>query len=194
MNSMSGNRWGAQGPPPEAYSRVTNPQRFAILHDVAAALLDRLASEFDVERRTGCGLDAELEGGSALARPSVVLVPRDHGAATIGVTFSAFPGLRVRFGQSCTAVFPACGCDACDETADSEIERLKSLFDDVTAGRFREAIWVPEAGAAWNEWELWSHDWWSRQQSHLDRDHARRLLTEIGGSPREWKAWPSRPR
>jgi len=42
-----------QGPPPAAYSRVTNPGRFAPLHDGALALLARLTAEFEVERRRG---------------------------------------------------------------------------------------------------------------------------------------------
>src|SRR5438445_13737791 len=30
---MNGHRWGAEGPPLEAYSRVTNPKGFVSLHD-----------------------------------------------------------------------------------------------------------------------------------------------------------------
>src|SRR6202171_2510794 len=146
---MNGDRLGAEGRPLEAYSRVTNPERFASLHVVAGELLDRLQLEFDVVRTEGHGLDPELEEGCKLARPSVTLVPRDVGAAPIVVAFSAFPGLRVRFGRWWTTAFPTCGCDACDETAESETERLKSLVDNLTAGRFREAIRLPANGAAW---------------------------------------------
>ena len=38
---------------PKAYSRVTNPERFEVLHEVAVRLLERLALEFDVERTEG---------------------------------------------------------------------------------------------------------------------------------------------
>ena len=103
---MNGDPWGAEGPPLEAYSRVTNPERFASLHDVAAELLDRLEIEFDAERAEGYGLDPELEEGYKLARPSVTLVPRDVGAAPIVVAFSAFPGVLVHFGRWCTGCFP----------------------------------------------------------------------------------------
>ena len=92
MNEMNGHRWGAEGPPPEAYSRVTNPKRFAPLHTAAEELLDRLEHEFDTERTRGYGLDPELEEGFKLVRPSVSLVPRDTGAAPIVVAFSALPG------------------------------------------------------------------------------------------------------
>jgi hypothetical protein len=137
---MNGHRWGAEGPPPEAYSRVTNPKRFAPPHAASEGLLDRLEREFDTERTRGYGLDPELEEGFKLARPSVSLVPRDTGAAPIVVAFSAFPGLRVRFGRWHMVAFPTCGCDACDETAESEIKRLSSLIDNVTAGRYRESL------------------------------------------------------
>ena len=61
---MRGNRWGIEGPPEEAYSRVTNPERFQPLHDAALELLDRLEREFAVERLEGSGGDDELGGRS----------------------------------------------------------------------------------------------------------------------------------
>ena len=67
---MGADRWGAAGPPLEAYSRVTNPERFASLHDSAAALLHRLEREFETERREEYGLDPELERDCNLSRPS----------------------------------------------------------------------------------------------------------------------------
>jgi hypothetical protein len=111
---MNGHRWGAEGPPREAYSRVTNPERFAPLHDVAAELLDRLELEFDAERTEGYGLDPELEEGCKLARPSVTLVPagrrcRAHRRCFLGLprgprTLRALvhgrcPDLRMRCGR-----------------------------------------------------------------------------------------------
>ena len=173
---MNGDRWGAEGPPLEAYSRVTNPERFASLHDVAAELLDRLELEFDAERAEGYGLDPELEEGYKLAHPSVTLVPRDVGAAPIVVAFSAFPGVLVRFGRWCTAAFPTCGCDAGHEAAESETERLKSQIDNLTAGRFREAIRIPAEGAAWKESEFWSGGGRCAQKSQLDPARARQLV------------------
>jgi hypothetical protein len=79
--TMSAGRWGAAGPPLEAYSRVTNPERFASLHDSAARFLHRLEREFETERREAYGLDPELEHDCNLSRPSVALLPCDVGAA-----------------------------------------------------------------------------------------------------------------
>jgi hypothetical protein len=188
---MSGNRWGAAGPPLEAYSRVTDPERFGSLHRVAAELLDRLEREFVAERAEGYGLDPELEQGIKPARPSVNLVPRDAGAAPIVIAFSDFPGIVVRFGRWCTAAFPTCGCDACDETAESEIERLKSMIDNLTAGRFREAIRFSPEGTPWQEWEFGS-DRGRCAKSRLEPDRARQLVAAGERSLYEWGPWPKR--
>jgi hypothetical protein len=189
---MNGHRWGAKGPPLEAYSRVTNPERFASLHDVAAELLGRLELEFDAERTEGSGLDSELEEGCNQARPSVALVPRDISAAPIVVTFTAFPGVRVRFGRWCMIAFPTCGCDACDETAESEAERLKSLIDILIAGRFREAIRIPTDGAASKESVFWSVGGHSGEVSQLDEVRARQLVAAGDRSSYDWRPWPRR--
>jgi hypothetical protein len=189
---MNGHRWGPKGPPLQAYSRVTNPERFAPLCNLAAKLLDRLETEFDVERAEGYGLDPELEDKKA-ARPSVSLVPRDVSAAPITITFSAFPGVHVRFGRWCTMAFPACGCDACDEITESEAQRLKSMIDDLIAGRFREAIVIPVIGSSWIEWEFWkSAAVRSKQRSQLERAHAQRRLDASGQASYEWKPWSRR--
>lgn len=189
---MNGHRWGAAGPPLEAYSRVTNPERFASLHDAAAALLDRLGREFETERREAYGLDPELEQGCNVSRPSVSLRPRDVGAATLVVAFSDFPGIRVRLGRWCVVAFPTCGCDACDETAESETERLRSLIDNMTAGHFREAIQVRADGTVWKESEFWSSGARFAEQVRLDEAHARELLDTGSRRSYQWAPWPRR--
>ena len=127
-------RWGPEGPPEDAYSRVTNAERFRPLHPTMLEIIGRLENGFEVERTEGYGLDEELEKGLGLARPCVRLSPRDPDAAPIAVLFSAFPGLHVRFGRWHTEAFPSCGCDACDESAEDQIERLNEMVDDTTAG------------------------------------------------------------
>jgi hypothetical protein len=189
---MNGHRWGAAGPPREAYSRVTNPERFASLHDAAAGLLDRLEQEFNAGRREAYGLDLELEEGCNLSRPSAALLPRDIGAAPLIIAFSAFPGLRARFGRWYVVAFPTCGCDACDETAESETERLKSLIDNMTAGRFRETIRVSAGGIGWKETEFGSRGGRGGEQLRLDQDRARKLLDAAARHSYDWGPWPRR--
>jgi uncharacterized protein DUF6226 len=46
-------RWESEGPPLEAYSRVTNPERFRPLHGVALTLLEQLHASFNAERVEG---------------------------------------------------------------------------------------------------------------------------------------------
>ena len=154
-----GTRWGSDGPPPEAYSRVTDAERFRPLHAAMREVIDRLQGEFDVALTQGYGLDEELERRVALAAPCVRLTPNDGGAAPITIMFSDFPGLHVRFGRWHVEPFPGCGCDACDESAAGEIERLMSIVQDVTAGRFREGIRIPLFSmprSGWMETALWS--------------------------------------
>jgi len=189
---MNGHRWGAAGPPLEAYSRVTNPERFASLHAAAEGLLDRLEWEFETDRREAHGLDPELEEGCNLPRPSVAIVPRDMRAASLIIAFSAFPGLRVRFGRWYVVAFPTCGCDACDETPESEIERLRSLIDHMTAGRFREAIRVSADGSAWKESEFGSIGTRCSEKLRLDQARVQKLLDAEDRSSYQWGPWPRR--
>ena len=176
-------------PLPEAYSRVTNPERFRPLQTLMVELIGRLEATFDVERLEGYGLDDELERAD-LARPSVRLLPRDTSAASIAVSFTAFPGLLVRVGRWRIDAFPSCGCDACDETIDGEGARLTQMVDDVTAGRFREAMWVPEVGDARQESEFCPPGGRSASRARVDRSYARQMSAGSDCLRLEWKPWP----
>lgn len=187
---------GNAGPPPDpAYSRVTNAERFGPLHSAMRAIIGRLENDFDVERTEGYGLDAELERGLEPARPHVRLNPRDPEAAPIAVVFSTFPGLNVRFGRWFTEPFPSCGCDACDESAESEIERLNEMVDDVVAGRFCEAIRRPLIsfrGTGWRETKFWSPVGRRTNRARVEGLRAREMT---GGRRRldlNWKPWRRR--
>ncbi len=182
-------------PPDEAYSRVTNPERFRPLHPAMLEIMDRLESQFEVDRTEGYGLDKELERGIDLARPDFRLTPRDPEAAPIAVSFSTFPGLIVRFGRWYIEPFPVCGCDACDESAEGEIERLNEMVDAVAAGRFREAIRRPLIslrGSGWVDTRFWSDDRRSGRTGRVDGPRAREMA---GGRRRldlDWKPWRRR--
>src|SRR4030095_14555690 len=144
-------------------------------HNVAWRLLERLQATFAVEQCEGYGLDRELEVG-ALARPLVRLLSRDPQAAPLAMAFTTFPGLTVRVGRWHRDAFPSCGCDACEETADGEAARLPHMVGAVTGGRFREALWVPLVGEAWQEAEFWSPGGRHTSRTGVDRFHARQLL------------------
>ena len=187
---------GKAGPPPDpAYSRVTNAERFRPLHSAMLEIIGRLESDFDVERTEGYGLDPELERGLDLTRPHVRLSPRNHDAAPLAVVFSTFPGLHVRFGRWYRELFPSCGCDACDESAEAEIERLNEMVDDVVAGRYFEAIRRPLIslmGSGWRETKFWSPVGRRTNRSRVDSLRAREMA---GGRRRldlNWKPWRRR--
>ena len=189
---MRGNRWGIEGPPEEAYSRVTNPERFQPLHYAALELLDRLEREFAVERLEGSGADDEL-GGRSHVRPTIRLVPHDPQAASIVVAFTDFPGLFLRFGTWRTESIPSCGCDACDETAEGSIERMTQMVEAVVSGGFREAIRVPLLlGDGWRESEFR----YSGGRGSSGGRVRRSCALEMTGGKRhvtfDWKPWPRR--
>lgn len=185
---MNGGKWGVEGPPPGAYSQVTNAQRFQPLHRVALDQLERLQERFDVERAEGYGLDQELERG-ALARPSVKLTPADSRAAPLVVAFTSFPGIIVRCGRWLVLSFPTCGCDACDETAESELQRLTEVVGEVVGGRFRESIRIPLLGKGKHEWALGSSVRGMSGGEVLSRSRARALVRGVSVTS-EWSPWP----
>lgn len=187
---MSG-RWGPEGPPDDAYSRVSDPQRFEGLHDVADEILAELERRFDVTRSEALGVDAELERGG-VARPTIRLVPRNVAGAPIAVSFTTFPGVRMRAGNWLVRGFPFCGCDACDETIEGETRELKAMVEDVVAGRFREAIRITDDGA-WLEQAFWGAEGSrSSGRSRLDMEKALSMVAGVTDAAPTWNAWPAK--
>lgn len=172
--------WGLEGPPEEAYSRVTNPERFLPLHDTALEMLAALERQFDVERVEGYGLDEEL-AFRGLVRPTIILRPIDPEAAPITVAFTDFPGLHVRFGRWSTEPFPICGCDACAEDSEGETERLTEMVDILTAGGFRETV---IHSPAWWKPGWWRPDRWLKARLQT-RTREVRAYAPLGEQPRQ---------
>ena len=144
--------WGGEGPPDEAYSRVTEPERFAPLHGWALEAVARLQTEYEATLNQDGVTDSELKR-SPLSRPLIKFTPIQDSSAPITIAFTDFPGLGLRMGRWFTDYFPSCGCDACDEVPEDEFERFTELLSDVVAGGLgNHCTWVPEAqeGAAGN--------------------------------------------
>ena len=200
MSGWFGYGRGGESPADPAYSRVTDPGRFLPLHTAVQEIIGQLESDFEVERSEGFGLDEELGRGLDIARPGVKLIPADPEAAPIVVVFTDFPSLHLRFGRWYKEPFPDCGCDACDESAEGEIERLNEVFDDVTAGRFREAIEIPLVSfpaSGWVETRFWSPDEGrsSTRSPSTSRVNRIRALEMSGGRRRldlDWRPWSRR--
>ena len=152
------------------YGRVTNPERFAPLHSAVHALIGLLAERYDVEVQ-------EVEPEGAHLRHAVLAARRlspANGGAPVTITFTAFPGLSVRFGSRHVEMFPRCGCDACEEQAEVLIDDLRRMLTSVAEGQFRETA---------HGYEFTFPD---GNQSGDDPDSPER-------SPHEYPAWPLRP-
>jgi hypothetical protein len=140
---MHRSRIPGHAPAPEDYSRVTNPERFLPLHEAALVLLESLERAYDVRRAEHFDLLPGLMQPFEGARPPVTLTPAAPGASPLGVAFTTFPGLIVRYGHWHARSFPSCGCDACAEDAEEEVARLEELVGRIVAGGFSEELRVP---------------------------------------------------
>ncbi|ORW08275.1 DUF6226 family protein [Mycobacterium kyorinense] len=179
-------RWGSDGPPEEAYGRVTDPERYRRLHVVGRALLDDLERRFEVTRQ----LSTENDPHSASPAPVVRLTPADPAASPLTIVFTAFPGLLVRMGHDGGADLPACGCDACDETAEQCEERLRDYADVCIAGAFGERIV--------HNVEWWHEHWYRFRRGHslsltpVNQQQLDVLRQKFTGDELRWAPWPQR--
>lgn len=124
-------------PPDEAYGRVTNPERFGLLHEVADQLIADLAERFDV---TVTEQDPTAWDGPAIVdiQRVVAIAPATPGATEIRIAYGAFPGLAVKTGRWDKHMYPVCGCDACDDDPRALADELTELVEAVVSGSFRE--------------------------------------------------------
>ena len=180
--------WGVEGPPDDAYSRVTEPERFKPLHDWVLEVVARLQKDYEITLDEGQGMDTELER-VPLSRPTVTMTPLQDSCAPVTIAFIDFPGLAVRFGHWATDWFPSCGCDACDEMPEEEFERFAELLSDVVAGRFRESLCLPSEGEGSNRWEVWSAGHRRSNGMRVPRDEASQILNGEEEIMLKWMPW-----
>ena len=175
------------------YGRVTAPERFAALHTLGEATLQRLADTYAVDRAEGSAIDPELAGVPGIGR-LVRLTPADSMGAPLTVGFLAFPGLVVRAGRWHQAVFPGGGCDACGEDPAEVGAAFTDLVAAVVAGSFQEAIELPWIGSAWLT-HAYGHadDARGRRAGRrvVSRTTARAYL-RANGAAAPWGAWVAR--
>ena len=184
--------WSGDGPPDDAYSRVTEPERFGPLHDWALEAVERLQTEYEVTLDEGEGMDAELER-APLSRPTIKLTPLQDSCAPITIAFTDFPALAVRVGRWVTDFFPSCGCDACDEMPEVAFEMFTELLSDVVAGRFRESMRLQPGEDGWSSREFWSDESGSSGESRVPRVKAARILDGKAEIVLAWQPWQPKP-
>ncbi len=125
-------------PPPDAYGRVTNPERYRVVHAAARQMIDDLRRAFAVEEDRSPELDRILMSSGASIEEVIRLVPHDDDAAPIAFAFTDFPGVLVRAGRWQLWAYPRCGCDACDEDPAETADLMRGDVEAVTAGRMSE--------------------------------------------------------
>ncbi|RJQ73055.1 hypothetical protein D5S17_25335 [Pseudonocardiaceae bacterium YIM PH 21723] len=172
-------RWGDAGPPQEAYSRVTDPGRFASLHEIGRQAVADLITGFDVRWYRFTTADRH---------EAVLITPADPAAAPLTVEFTAFPGLVLRFGLT-EAYLPVCGCDACDDSVPGLADELHGMLDYLTAGTFGDRLEFED--------DAWWHVGWYRgsagtggSRSRLTADRFAELRGLIPDAGLDFAPWP----
>ncbi|KIS27549.1 hypothetical protein TV39_10380 [Arthrobacter sp. SPG23] len=190
-----GRQWGADGPDPDSYSVDSHPERFAGLHAVAVALIDHLSAVYDVEVDNDPRHATELLTDAGEVLRAVRVTPRRSGAAPLTFVLTGYPGVRIHAGLLHDFPFPACGCDACDETAETVADRMEMLVLAVAAGGYSERY--PVGRRRWSEYALTAVDGSGSESGSGEPgpvDAARLQEAEIG--LREvaggWSPWPLR--
>jgi hypothetical protein len=182
-----GARWTGS-PPDESYSRVSNPERFAPLQTIADALIEHLHAAYRAD------IAPLATSFTTPATTKLVAVTPDRAdAAPLLFRFTDFPGVVLRAGLRCSAAFPACGCDACDETWDKVADDMERLVLAVTDGRFSERIDLASDGKATVEHTIETLSGPGRSGAALGvepdpglRDDAARLVGLPAG---RWQPW-----
>jgi hypothetical protein len=191
-----GNRWRDQPgrqPPEDTYSVNTNTERFAPLHAVADALVDHLTHAFAVTPVDGVAAAEDLMHAQDDAVRAVRLVPANSDAASLTFVFTSYPGVVVHAGVLHDFAFPQCGCDACDETAESAAEDLERLVLTVATGGYTE--FVEAGGDLGVGYELVSAGGSRRHRSRADSYPPGRLRdaeARLRALPQPWQPWVQR--
>jgi hypothetical protein len=182
-----GSRWPATGPPDDSYSRVSTPQRFLPLQAVARQLIAHLAREYGVEVATDPSFVSDFSNPEGVGEV-VRLIPASPLAARLTFGFTSLPGVFLAAGAFHQFAFPSCGCDACDEDTDAQLDQLEETVFAVVDGDYREWATGPEVGFTLR----------SRSGSRSGRGAARdidpgRLAAGLSALPQagvDWIPWP----
>lgn len=133
-----GSRW--EHPPEGSYSVTSNLERFEPIVTVANALVTYLRETYDVDV-IETDIPVPASGATDVNNiRHVELRPRNPRSAPINMTFTDFPGVRIRAGIAHTVGLPSCGCDACDEWWEPCVEEIETLLLAVAEGRFQESV------------------------------------------------------
>jgi hypothetical protein len=135
-----GDRWGTDSPPDDSYSVTSHLERFAPLHNVAAALITYLDTTYDVAVTEDAAFARDIHHTRHDVIRAVRVTPSTPDAASLTFVFTSFPSVIVHAGLLQDFLYPVCGCDACDETWERSADDLEWQTLAVAAGRYEERI------------------------------------------------------
>lgn len=139
-------RWGADGPPDDAYSRVTRDldEVFAGLPAVVESRVATWVSTYDVVRRPlGPGEVPALFGTQPLllvGPGALVLEPSDPSCSPLALVVTAhtvwlsWAGWGADDPRERWWPVPDCSCDACDSDLEGAVAELDQEFESVVSG------------------------------------------------------------
>lgn len=157
---------GAASPRDEEYSRVTEPERYRIVHARARAWADTLCGLPGVEVETLASAPLDDEGhlgrfdrGVRLTSPRAGTLPLlllEHDVPLPGHEVS-LAAIHISVAQPDVIVemLPDCGCDACDGGSDDLLRTIDETIGHVVGGPFValrgngwHAQWHPDGGGS----------------------------------------------
>lgn len=175
--------WFKVGPSPlpDSYGRVTNPERYAVLHAETRSLIESLVSTYDVISEPG-NVELDFPEWKGSTGDVVRLAPTR--GVPLAFLFTDFPGVLMRLGEWGVEPFPICGCDACDEKPDDVILRMRTMIELVVVGGYQEVLTKRSLRQSFD----WPHGL-SVTERRISRDERRRL-----GEPgsHKWPPWTRR--
>ena len=175
----------------EECTRVTDPQRYGVLHAAAESLLEELTEYYTVERRET--KEPLTPGSDELLVRTVRLIPRTPAAAPLSVAFTDFPSVILRLGRWYQQSLPSCGCDACDEEPAALVAELRVQAAALVEGGLWEHV-RRRLTTSWLEARLIGPDFQASQQAPLDAGAARAARREGFAAAVQWAPWPRRAR
>ncbi|MGS2618059.1 DUF6226 family protein [Micromonospora sp. LZ34] len=157
---------GGASPREEEYSRVTEPERYGIVHARARVWADRLGDvpAVEVETLAPAPLDDEghlgcFDRGVRLTSPRpgtlpLLLLERDVRLPGLEAS-QAVLHISVVRPEIALAMLPDCGCDACDWGSDDLLRAIDQTIGNVVGGPFValrgkgwHARWHPDGGSS----------------------------------------------
>ncbi len=137
---LYGERWGMDGPPDDTYTVLTHPERFQPVHDVARALIAYLERAYDVTVSDDPALLADVSERYVRATTAVRLTPANPRSAPLIMVFTDLPGIVLMAGALLVEPLPVCGCDACDDSAETVADDLEWMVFAIVEGGLTERV------------------------------------------------------